>query len=29
MITGSDGGLYVCNVTNDAGYGVAYTYFSN
>ena len=25
MITGSDGGLYVCNVTNDAGYGTANT----
>ena len=21
MITGSDGGTYICNVTNDAGYG--------
>ena len=25
MITGSDGGLYVCTVTNDAGYGTATT----
>ena len=25
MITGSDGGLYVCNVTNDAGYDTANT----
>ena len=25
MITGSDGGLYVCNVTNDAGSGTANT----
>ena len=25
MITGSDGGLFVCNVTNDAGYGTANT----
>ena len=26
MITGSDGGLYICNVTNDAGSGNTITF---